>query len=105
MRTIHYPLEIMELRQERVLDAGSRLKGDLLVNQGFDEETAVREAQHCLGNIQCEFCDLCRLFCPDLCITRNESTSQIEIDLNYCKGCGICAAICPRGAIKMVLEE
>jgi pyruvate ferredoxin oxidoreductase delta subunit len=27
------------------------------------------------------------------------------IDLDYCKGCGICAAICPKGAIQMVLED
>jgi len=26
-------------------------------------------------------------------------------DLDYCKGCGICAAICPKGAIQMVMEE
>jgi ferredoxin len=25
--------------------------------------------------------------------------------LDYCKGCGICASVCPKGAIQMVLEE
>ncbi len=105
MKIKECPLEIIERRPEKVSDIGDRPKGDLLVKQGFDEETAVREAQRCLGNIRCEFCDLCRLFCPDLSITRNKNTDQIEIDYNYCKGCGICAAICPRGAIKMVLEE
>ncbi len=98
------PLEITKRHPEKVLDISERLKGDLLVKQGFDEETAVKEARRCLGNIRCEFCDLCRLFCPDLCITRNENTGQIEIDYNFCKGCGICAAVCPKGAIKMVLE-
>jgi len=52
---------------------------------------------------KCKICVLCRLFCPDLCITQNENA--IEIDYDFCKGCGICAFICPRGAIKMVLEE
>jgi pyruvate ferredoxin oxidoreductase delta subunit len=28
-----------------------------------------------------------------------------KIDLFYCKGCGICAHECKRGAIKMVEEE
>ena len=28
-----------------------------------------------------------------------------EIDYDYCKGCGICAAECPCGAIAMVPEE
>ena len=105
MKIRECPLEIIERRPERVLDIGGRPKGDFLVNQGFDEEAAVKEAQRCLGNIQCEFCDLCRFLCPDLCITRNESAGQIEVAYDYCKGCGICAAICPRGAIKMVLEE
>jgi len=28
-----------------------------------------------------------------------------EIDLKYCKGCGICAEECARKAIRMVDEE
>ena len=31
--------------------------------------------------------------------------SRYEIDLDYCKGCGICAAECPCGAIDMVPER
>jgi pyruvate ferredoxin oxidoreductase delta subunit len=27
------------------------------------------------------------------------------IDLKYCKGCGLCAHLCPKGAIAMVLEQ
>jgi pyruvate ferredoxin oxidoreductase delta subunit len=26
-------------------------------------------------------------------------------DLDYCKGCSVCAHECPRGAIEMVLED
>lgn len=84
---------------------------ELAVNARFDERssidegTAVEEAKHCLAAVPCKGCDLCRLFCPDLCVTRNAETGMIEIDYDFCKGCGICAAICPRGAIKMVLEE
>jgi Pyruvate/2-oxoacid:ferredoxin oxidoreductase delta subunit len=28
-----------------------------------------------------------------------------EIDLDFCKGCGLCVAECPCGAIEMVPEE
>ena len=98
-------LKIVKRHSEGSLAVGDRLKGSLLVKQGFDEGTSIEEARRCLGNTRCESCDLCRLLCPDLCITRNEMTNEIEIDYNYCKGCGICALICPRGAIKMELEE
>jgi 2-oxoacid:acceptor oxidoreductase delta subunit (pyruvate/2-ketoisovalerate family) len=63
------------------------------------------EASRCLGTISCEACDVCRLMCPDLAITRDRITGSIVIDLDFCKGCGICAAVCPKGAIEMVVEQ
>jgi len=48
---------------------------------------------------------VCRLLCPDLCITRDAATGRIVIDLDICKGCGICAHYCPKGAIRMVMEK
>ncbi|MFO7784393.1 MAG: 4Fe-4S binding protein [Thermodesulfobacteriota bacterium] len=68
------------------------------------DEEAVREASRCLALRSCESCDLCRLLCPDLCITRNPESGLIEIDYDFCKGCGICAFICPKGAIRMERE-
>ena len=68
-------------------------------------QEATYEASRCLGTVSCEACDLCRLLCPDLAITRDNETGSIIIDLIYCKGCGICAAVCPKGAITMVLED
>jgi len=68
------------------------------------EEHVLLEASRCLSLLSCDTCDLCRLFCPDLCITRNPETGRIEIDYDYCKGCGICAFVCPKGAIRMELE-
>ncbi len=73
--------------------------------QGLDETEAVQEARRCLGNHFCQSCDLCRLVCPELCITRNSASGRIEIDLDYCKGCGICAFICPKNAIRMERDE
>jgi len=95
-------IEIVKRYPEKKLGINERLKGNQLVNQGFDEEIALREAQRCLRNARCESCDLCQLLCPDLAIIRNEETGEIEVDYDYCKGCGICALVCPKGAIKMV---
>ncbi len=54
---------------------------------------------------KCNQCRMCRLLCPDLAMTLNEETGQIEIDLDFCKGCGICVAFCSKEAIKMKLEK
>ncbi len=76
-----------------------------LVEAGLDRKEAIEEAQRCLGQRECESCETCGLLCPDLCITRDKTTGEVLIDLNYCKGCGICAAVCPKEAIHMTLEE
>jgi 2-oxoacid:acceptor oxidoreductase delta subunit (pyruvate/2-ketoisovalerate family) len=68
-------------------------------------QEAEYEASRCLGTAHCEACDICRLLCPDMAITRDAITGQIVIDLDYCKGCGICAFVCPKGAITMVIEQ
>ena len=68
------------------------------------EEEARREASRCLATLQCRYCNVCELLCPDQCITRDPKTGNILIDLNHCKGCGLCAHYCPKGAIHMELE-
>ena len=47
-------------------------------------------------------CFLCWLFCPDGVISM---TIPVKINMEYCKGCGICAEECPSKAITMVKEE
>jgi pyruvate ferredoxin oxidoreductase delta subunit len=51
-------------------------------------------------NDKCNKCLVCWIYCPEACITK-----EIEINMDYCKGCGICAAECPRKAIIMVKEQ
>lgn len=46
-------------------------------------------------------CFICWLYCPEGVVKRG---IPVEIDLEYCKGCGICAEECPAGAIEMVDE-
>ncbi len=98
-----------ELKRKRKVRSPSlpiqkRRKDFDLVEEGLSEGEAVSEASRCLGTLSCQSCDLCTLLCPDLCITRNEVTEQMEIDYDYCKGCGICAGVCPKKAIEMVQE-
>lgn len=43
-------------------------------------------------------CQLCWVYCPDACVSRGIGP---VFDLEFCKGCGICAEVCPTGAIEM----
>jgi pyruvate ferredoxin oxidoreductase delta subunit len=47
-------------------------------------------------------CHLCWLYCPDGVISKD---IRPQINLEYCKGCGICAEECPTGAITMIEES
>lgn len=51
---------------------------------------------------KCTMCLLCWFYCPDGIISRKDG--DLEFDYDYCKGCGICAAVCPVKAIEMVRE-
>jgi pyruvate ferredoxin oxidoreductase delta subunit len=51
------------------------------------------------GEADCTDCFQCWLFCPDSSILVDaENEEMIGFDLEHCKGCGICAAVCPVNA-------
>ena len=57
-----------------------------------------------LNKDKCVKCLRCWIFCPESAIIRKDDDS-VEIDYNYCKGCGICARECKVKAITMEREE
>jgi NADPH-dependent glutamate synthase beta subunit-like oxidoreductase len=72
---------------------------------GLDPENALYEARRCLSCGTCFSCDNCYGVCPDNAVIKLGQPGELyEIDLDYCKGCGICVAECPCGAIEMVPE-
>jgi NADPH-dependent glutamate synthase beta subunit-like oxidoreductase len=73
------------------------------VNAGLAAETAMAEARRCFNCGVCNECELCLIFCADVAISRNEG-GGFTVDLDHCKGCGVCAYECPRGAIVMTRE-
>jgi NADPH-dependent glutamate synthase beta subunit-like oxidoreductase len=75
------------------------------VNLGLAPLEALDEARRCFNCAVCNQCELCVIFCPDVAITRQPDGLGFDIDMNYCKGCGVCALECPRGAIVMMREE
>lgn len=53
---------------------------------------------------RCIQCLQCWLHCPDDSILV-EGGKMMGIDYDHCKGCGLCAAICPKDALEMVPER
>jgi Pyruvate/2-oxoacid:ferredoxin oxidoreductase delta subunit len=76
------------------------------VTQRLDESTALFEARRCLSCGNCFACDNCYGVCPDNAVLKLEPAGAYAyaIDLDYCKGCGLCAAECSAGAITMQPE-
>jgi len=58
------------------------------------------EADRCFSCGRCTNCDTCLVYCPDGIIFRD--SNGYRVDREYCKGCGICVAECPRRAMEMV---
>jgi len=74
------------------------------VVQGLDETNALFEARRCLSCGNCFECDNCYGVCPDNAVTKLGPGKRYQFNLDYCKGCGVCVAECPCGAIRMEPE-
>ncbi|MFY9916624.1 MAG: NAD(P)-binding protein [Nocardioidaceae bacterium] len=93
---VHRPL-LEQVRRQSTFDE---------VVQGLDESTALFEARRCMSCGNCFSCDNCYSVCPDNAVLKiGRPGEEYVIDLDYCKGCGLCAAECPSGAIQMIHEE
>jgi len=75
------------------------------VQGGLDETNALYEARRCLSCGNCFECDNCYGVCPDNAVIKLGPGNRFKFNYDYCKGCGVCAAECPCGAIAMVPEE
>ncbi len=61
------------------------------------------EAERCFSCGRCTRCDTCLVFCPEGIIYR--TADGYRVDENYCKGCGVCVAECPRRAMELNDKE
>ncbi len=71
---------------------------------GLDEATALFEARRCMSCGNCFECDNCFGMCPDNAVMKLGPSLRYAFNYDYCKGCGICVAECPCGAIVMEPE-
>jgi len=88
-----------------LLEAVRRKNGFAEVVGDLDQECAKYEARRCMSCGNCFECDNCYGICPDNAITKLGQGKGFEFKYDYCKGCGMCEAECPCGAIAMVAEE
>lgn len=83
-------------------DFDTEIEGDI------GRAAAMAEAQRCLSCGNCLACDNCWTLCPDNAVIKTQELatdgSHYLFDLDFCKGCGLCAHECPTGYIQMVPE-
>ncbi len=76
------------------------------INLSLEQTRVTREAKRCFSCGICTNCERCYLYCPDVCVVLPLGEAEgYQVDLDYCKGCGLCAAVCPRGVITMDKEK
>lgn len=80
------------------LPIGPSIKSGNLV----EKNSGWRTYRPIIDQEKCTFCLRCFLFCPEGAV--DKSQENIAIDLDFCKGCGICAEECKINAIHMEKE-
>lgn len=66
-----------------------------------------RSQRPVVDQVACTACRQCVQYCPDgaMFMTAKADVEIAQVDLDFCKGCGICATVCRFGAIAMVPEH
>ena len=62
-----------------------------------------RNVRPVIDNTKCVGCLQCYLYCPDGVIFQDDN--KVDVDYNFCKGCGICQKICKVGEIRTEGEK
>jgi 2-oxoacid:acceptor oxidoreductase delta subunit (pyruvate/2-ketoisovalerate family) len=81
--------------------------GGVIIQAGNSEEYITggwRTFRPVVDFERCTHCLLCWLMCPDVSM-ETAGNKLIGVDLLHCKGCGICAEVCPPKVISMVAES
>jgi NADPH-dependent glutamate synthase beta subunit-like oxidoreductase/Pyruvate/2-oxoacid:ferredoxin oxidoreductase delta subunit len=91
--------------EQPALDLVRRQSGFQEVVAGLTETNALFEARRCLSCGNCFECDNCYGVCPDNAVIKLGPGKGFRFNYDYCKGCGLCAAECPCGAIRVEAEK
>jgi NADPH-dependent glutamate synthase beta subunit-like oxidoreductase len=84
------------------LSPEERIRGFREIDLPLNPADAVQQAGRCFFCGTCTGCDRCFLFCPEVSLLLPDEThTGYRPDAEYCKGCAVCAAVCPRGVMTM----
>lgn len=92
----------LELKSWRELPQGGVIPGG--ATPELNKTGSWRAKRPLLDAEKCIQCLQCWLHCPDDSVTLN-GQKVTGFDYDHCKGCGVCADICPVDAISMVPER
>ena len=82
-------------------------KGGKIIKAGNSEEFKTgdwRTFRPVKDESKCIHCLVCWIHCPDSSI-RTSNGRMDGFDIDHCKGCGICAEVCPVKCIEMKNEK
>jgi NADPH-dependent glutamate synthase beta subunit-like oxidoreductase len=99
LNTISQPHSRRQHNPDR-LDPAEGLKHFKELTDGLAPAQLQAEISRCFKCGTCIHCDLCFLLCPDVSIHKI-GWEGYRVNADYCKGCGQCAATCPRQVIEM----
>ena len=91
--------------EKEALPIHMRLKHFKEIYPPLDPEAIIDEAGRCFSCGLCFNCGNCFMYCPDNAVKISPKTGLYEFDLDFCKGCGLCAKECPCHYIQMTLEK
>jgi 2-oxoacid:acceptor oxidoreductase delta subunit (pyruvate/2-ketoisovalerate family) len=81
--------------------------GGLIIEAGNSEKYETgswRSLRPIRDEDKCIHCLLCWVYCPDSSIIV-EDNKVVGLDLEHCKGCGICAKECPPKVVAITMVE
>ena len=100
---VNKDLKLPQNFDELMIGGGNGVGVLATVNSGFRTFHPVFDYNKC---VRCMFC---WIYCPEGCIDKTTVDPEsgkimLEVDMDYCKGCGICTNECPTKCITMVKD-